>query len=168
MKFENRTRKTVLVRSRIAAVVAGAFALGGVTGSANAFRIDTGNDDVTVNFDNQIRYNLGVRAESINPAFGNSVSTDASEYFADKGDVMTNRLDLLTELDVSYKKKFGFRVSGAAWNNFAYNDGPKANPALAGAPSEYLNGKYNAYTDRFVKGPSGEILDAFLFANFDS
>jgi hypothetical protein len=157
----------MLKPTRIAALVAGACAFAGMMGTAHAFKIDTGNDDVTVNFDNQVRYNLGVRAEKINPAFGNAVSTDASEYFASRGDVLMNRLDLLSELDVSYKKKFGFRLSGAAWNDFAYNSGPKSNPAL-GAPSEYRNGEYNSYVKRFIKGPSGELLDAFVFANFDA
>jgi hypothetical protein len=33
-------------------------------GTAYAFEIDTGNPDVTLRWDNTLRYNLGVRAES--------------------------------------------------------------------------------------------------------
>ena len=32
----------------------------------------------------------------------------------DKG-LISNRVDILSAFDLSYKRKYGFRVSGAAW-----------------------------------------------------
>ena len=65
-------------------------------------------------------------------------------------------------------KRFGARLSAAGWYDFAYNDDSKTNPNLpfTQIPS-YINKKYSTYTNRFYQGPSGEFLDAFVFAGFD-
>jgi hypothetical protein len=157
-------------------------------GSARAFEVPTGNPDWSVRWDNTIRYNLGWRVESRDQAIGNSIIADEGTYSFDKGDIVQNRLDLLTELDVVYKRMVGFRVSAAGWYDNAY-DGhrPRGNPALVvpnlpavgpfpplrqalpngGRFTSYDDDRYSPYTDRFYAGPSGEILDAFVFANFD-
>jgi hypothetical protein len=172
-------------RRRVAALaVASALA-----GGAHAFEIGTGNPDWSVRWDNTVRYNLGVRTESRDQAIGNSIIADEGTYSFDRGDIVQNRLDLLTELDVVYKRMFGFRVSAAGWYDNAY-DGhrPRGNPALVvpnlpaagpfpplrqalpngGQFLSYDNGEYSPYTERYYAGPSGEILDAFVFANFDA
>ena len=35
---------------------------------------------------------------------------------------MSQRLDVLSELDVTYKQKAGFRVSANSWYDHAYDD----------------------------------------------
>jgi hypothetical protein len=154
-KQEQRLRPAAL-----AAAVALAWAV-----PAHAFEIDTGNPDIKLRFDNQVRYVVGVRGEKINPAFGNSPTYDETEYKFDKGDVMTNRFDLLSEFDVSYKEKFGGRVSAAAWKDFAYNGKAERNPSLP-FPGSYANDEYTSTTKRFYR-QGGELLDAFVFGNFD-
>jgi hypothetical protein len=109
-----------------------------------------------------------VRAE--NPdTVGNNPAFDEGEYrFADAGDIVTNRLDLLSEFDLIYKRYHGFRVSGAAWYDHAYRDGEAhRNPDLEAVPGSYVNDKYSSYTKRYYKGASGEILDAFVFSRLD-
>jgi hypothetical protein len=159
-----------------------------VAGSAHAFEVPIGDPDWSVRWDNTVRYNIGWRVESRDPAIGNSPIADEGTYSFDKGDIVQNRLDLLSELDVVYKRMFGFRVSAAGWYDNAY-DGhrPRGNPALVvpnlpasgpfpplrqalpngGQFVSYDNGEYSPYTERYYAGPSGEILDAFVFANFD-
>ncbi len=44
---------------------------------------------------------------------------------------MTNRLDLLSEFDFVYQRKYGFRASYAAWKDFAYNSLDNTNTATA-------------------------------------
>ena len=170
----------------VALAVASALA---VSGPVRALEIDTGNPDVSVRWDNTFRYNLGVRAESRNDAIGNSIIADEGTYSFDSGSIVQNRLDVLTELDVVYKKKFGFRLSAAGWYDNAYDGhNPRGNPALVvpnlpasgpfpslrqalpngGQFVSYDNGNYSSTTERFYAGPSGEILDAFVFANFDA
>jgi hypothetical protein len=137
-------------------------------GNAMAFEFDTGNPDVTVRWDNTVRYNVATRMEGRNNTIGNTTLFDEGDYSFDKHDVVANRLDLLSELDVVYQKKYGFRVSAAGWVDGAYDSNSKANPALPPITNSYINRQYSDYTKRFYRGPSGEILDAFVFAGFDA
>lgn len=136
--------------------------------SARAFEFDTGNSDVSVRWDNTVRYNLGQRVDARDQKIGNSAVSDEGTYSFDKGDTVTNRLDLLSELDVVYKNRMGFRASAAGWYDNAYGDMSQSNPnpPLVTIPS-YENHQYSPYTKRFYQGPSGELMDAFVFGKFD-
>ncbi|MDL9997501.1 DUF1302 domain-containing protein [Variovorax sp. J22P240] len=146
------------------AVLAAVFA----TDAAHGFEINTGNPDLEVRWDNTVRLNYGNRVESRDPKIGNNVVSDEGTYSFDRGDAVTKRLDLLTELDVVYKKNFGARVSAAGWYDGAYGDNSQTNPLppLSNIPS-YINKRYSDYTSRFYQGPSGEVLDAFVFGGTD-
>jgi hypothetical protein len=148
--------------------VAAAVAAALQGGSALAFEVKTGNPDLSIRFDNTVRYNLGVRVEERDSKIGNSAVADEGTYSFDKNDVVANRFDLLSELDVIWKKNYGFRASGAAWWDGAYDGKSKGNPnpPLAGIPS-YVGNRYSAYINRYYQGFSGELLDAFVFAGFD-
>lgn len=133
------------------------------SGSAFAFSIDTGNDDLTVRFDNTVKYNIGWRMEDRDQTLVNTPNFATSTLSHGKGDVVTNRVDILTEFDVIYKEDHGFRVSAAGWNDFAYDEKVKINPNAIGAlyPNNKLSNKAERYYHR-----SGEILDAFVFTKF--
>lgn len=153
-------------RQSVIAVAATTLAMGS---SAFAFEFDTGNPDLQVRWDNTLRYNIATRVEQRDSKIGNSALSDEGTYSFDKGDLVANRLDLLTELDVVYKGKTGFRVSAAGWYDAAYGDRSETNPnAPFTAIPSYANREYSDYTKRFYKGPSGELLDAFVFANFEA
>jgi hypothetical protein len=148
----------------------------------HAFEVDTGNPDVAVRFDNTIKYNYGVRTESAHDRIlGTPNANDGDYNFRKAGTNIANRLDLLTELDVVFKSSFGFRVSAASWYDRAYeNVGSNSNPYVngngdtsgilvprAGAPATGAFGSphLSNYAQRYYTGPSGEILDAFVFAS---
>lgn len=146
--------------------------------SANAFDIDLGNPDMTLRWDNTLRYNVGFRAEDCDKNIcGNDAGAgDVTAYqsdrkFADAGDIVTNRIDILTEADFVYKGRHGARVSASGWYDHAYNGDVEGDRALdasgmgtgAGADGE----GYSRYTKRWNHGPSGEFLDAFVFTGFD-
>lgn len=133
---------------------------------AGAMEIETGVPKLSVRWDNIIRYNLGVRLEDQDQRLLNSVSYDESDSKFGKRDIVTNRLDLLTEIDLNYDGKVGARVSGAAWYDHAYRNGTVRSTAPGNIPTSYLNNTYSHQVDRFVHGPSGELLDAFLWTNF--
>jgi len=143
-----------------------AMAMLGAGGNAAAFNIDTGNDDIEMRWDNTVRYNVGSRVKDRNPLIANNPNSDEGTYSFSKGDVVTNRFDLLSEFDFSYKKMLGFRLSGAAWYDAAYSGDSGYNPKYRNLTS-YDNAQYSNHTRRFYEGPSGELLDAFVFANFD-
>lgn len=152
-------------------------------GCAFAFEVPTGNPDLTLRWDNTVRYNVGVRAQNAQGRIGlagpgPAYTFDESDYlFADRGDVISNRLDLLSEIDLRFRNRFGARVSAAAWYDAAYDGkNPTVAPASAlppgaAAPSaggtSYGGGRFSPYTKRFYAGPSGEILDAYVYGGFD-
>lgn len=163
------TRRQGLTPKLRTPAIAAAVAMLSMGGSAHAFEIDTGNPDLQVRWDNTLRYNIAARVGSRDSKIGNSVLTDEGTYSFDRGELVANRLDLLTELDLIYKGSTGFRVSAAGWFDAAYGDSSQSNPNLPFSmiPS-YANNEYSNYTKRFYRGPSGEVLDAFVFANFDA
>lgn len=153
---------------------------------AHAFDIDTGNPDWTARLDNTVKYNYGVRTEGADKRMlGTPNNNDGDYNFRKAGTNITNRVDLLTEMDVVYKNSMGFRVSAASWYDKAYdNTGSNSNPfvngndsrsglvandtrlGLAGVTQDNVgNGSSHLsnYAQRYYSGPSGEILDAFVF-----
>lgn len=158
----NRTKKRRLALK----LAMSGLALYGVAGSGLAADIDVGNPDISMQWGNTLRYNVGVRAEGRNPGWETSgIASSQARY--DKGDIVINRADWLTELDVSYKGMAGFRLSGSAWYNAEF-DRQVGVPPGRDAFGNYIGNRFSDYTKRFQGGPSGEILDAYVFTNFDA
>jgi hypothetical protein len=156
-------RKVKFARAAVAVLP---VALG--MGAAQAFEIDSGNPDVVIRLDNSVRYNLGVRTQSQNSMIINNNNVDDSDRNFKRGSLVANRLDLLSEFDVVYQKSFGGRVSGAAWYDAAYSNLDNTNVATS---NHLQNGQaalgLSDTTKRYYLGPSGELLDAFVFGKFD-
>jgi len=136
---------------------------------ACAFVIDTNNPDVKLRFDNTIRYNASWRVEKQDKDIVNNARGlyDESDLKFDRGDMVQNRLDVLTELDMVYKDSMGFRVSAATWYDDAYkDDNVKTNGN--GLQTSYDGDHYSSTTERYYRGLSGEILDAFVFGRFNA
>ena len=150
--------------------------------AANAMEVDTGNEDFAIRFDNTVKYNYGVRTEGADKRLlGTPNNNDGDYNFRKAGTNITNRVDLLSELDVVYQNKTGFRVSTASWYDKAYdNAGSNSNPfangnddfssiagfgGRPGAPAVFGSPHLSNYAQRYYSGPSGEVLDAFVFYN---
>lgn len=127
--------------------------------------IDVGNPDLKVRWDNTLRYNLGFRMENQDSRILASNSYDESDAKFAKNDVVTNRFDLLSEIDLNYQSRFGARVSATAWYDNAYRNRTVKSPA--GGVTSYFGNEYNAKVKRYLNGPSGEFLDAFVWSNFN-
>ena len=146
--------------------IAATLALG--AGEASAFDVNTGNPDLAIRFDNTVRLNYGVRVESRDSKIGNSALSDEGDYSFDKNDAIAKRFDLLSEFDLIYKKRYGLRVSGAAWYDFAYDSGTsRSNPnaPLVNIPS-YVGNQYSSTVKRLYRD-GAEVLDAFIFGGVD-
>ncbi len=175
------------------AAIAGAVAsIAVASGGAQAFEFKT-NPDLNVRWDNTLKYTLGVRVQDIDdrvvaPNIPLGRLADDADLGWERGDITTNRVDVLSEFDFVWKDKYGFRVSGAAWYDHSYRDGTN-HPGY----NEYMNpitpanlppGTYDGfYSDTWgsIANPPGELsddakfrsyrgaelLDAFVFANFD-
>ncbi|MBA5607013.1 DUF1302 domain-containing protein [Duganella sp. FT3S] len=135
--------------------------------SAGAGEIDTGNADLSIRFDNTVKYNYARRVVSQNADILRSPNYDDGDRNFDKGTV-GNRLDLLSEFDVVWQKRMGMRVSAAAWYDAAYD---KLDNASVATSNHIENGKpalgLSDYARRYHKGLSGEVLDAFVFSSFE-
>jgi hypothetical protein len=163
--FEHRTRAR---RTFAPSTMAVAAALALSAGATQAIEIATGNPDLTVRWDNSVRLNLATRVESRDDKIGNSALSDEGTYSFDKGDMVAQRFDLLSEFDIFYKKRFGARLSATAWYDGAYSGTSRSNPnaPLTNIPS-YIGKQYSSTVKRLYRGGTGEIMDAFVFGGVD-
>ncbi|MBD9679477.1 DUF1302 domain-containing protein [Pseudomonas sp. PDM18] len=138
--------------------------------TAHAVEIDTGNDDLKLRFDNTFRYNLGKRVENQSTPILKNPNYDDGDRNFKKNSIVNNRLDILSESDLVYKDKYGARMSAALWYDDAYSGGLD-NDSLATSNHLGSDGKpalgLSRYANRYYEGPSGEILDAFVFGTFN-
>ena len=153
-----------LRRAVLAASLAALFA-----GPVGAFELPEVHPDLEMRWDNTFRYNLGGRAQGQDNAILGNVNADDGDRNFGNGSLVTNRLDILSEFDVVWRKSYGARFSAALWYDNAYSsldnrNNATANTLVNGLP---VAGQLSPYTKRYAKGPSAEWLDAFAFANFD-
>lgn len=151
-------------KHRAALAITAAIATMGAAGAARAHQFDTRNPELSISWDNTIRYNLGVRVEDRERAIANSANNDEGDFSFSKGQVTTNRVDLMSELQVDYMRDMGLRVSAAAWGDAAFNSDARSNPVLA-ARGSYLNNRFSDYTRKYYRA-GGELLDAYAYKNF--
>jgi hypothetical protein len=154
------------------ATAAIALQLGAVDVS-RAAEIDTGNADVKLRWDNTVKYSAAARVASRDDvlvtddpsANRNTINLDDGDRNFDKG-LISNRFDLLSEADLSFKNNFGARVSAAAWYDTVYN---RDNSNDAPGRVNQTSVPFNEFTDdtRRLHGRKAEFLDAFVFANGD-
>jgi hypothetical protein len=139
----------------------------GVWSTAEAFVI-IDEEGVALRWDNTIRYNYGIRTRSPQGCILNSPNYDDGDRNFSHGTI-ANRLDVLSEMDLVYKKSYGVRVSGAFWYDQRYRD-PLDNTSVA--TSNHLENGSQALglsdqAKRLYRGPEGELLDAFVFGKVD-
>lgn len=157
MSIARRRDQSPLGAALLLAALAGAS-------SSQAAKIETGVPGLGLRFDTTLRYNLGVRAESQDERILRNQTYDESDLKFGRGDIVTNRLDLLGEVDLNYRNLVGARVSFAAWYDDAYKDRSVSTYA-PGYASSYSGNRYTSEVSRFVNGPSAEFLDAFVWSN---
>jgi hypothetical protein len=133
--------------------------------SASALEIDTGNPDWTLRWDNTVKYSLMQRLKDASPTLSAQVPLTVNQDDGDnnfrKG-LVSNRLDLLTELDLA-GPGYGARISGAAWYDSVYN-GKTDN---TGFTANHRPGSEFATETRDLMGRKAELLDAFVYGKFD-
>jgi hypothetical protein len=149
----------------------GAIALAvGAALPARAFEIETGDTELKLRWDNTVKYSTAARLDQRSPGLSQSVFgptgvVGANNSNQDDGDnnfsrgIVSNRLDLLSEFDASWRGH-GMRLSGAAWYDAYYNRGNQNTTRTANhVPS-------NEFPDetREVMGRKAELLDAFVYA----
>ncbi|MBT8338478.1 MAG: DUF1302 family protein [Desulfatitalea sp.] len=134
-----------------------------------ALRIETGNDDLEVRWDNNLKYSAMFRVASkideltLEDAAGTNspLSSDDGNRNFDPG-LVSNRVSLLSEFDIGYKRMIGIRLSGAAWYDHVYN---QSNDHDAPGRSNTLSVPYDEFLETTEKlhGRDAELLDYFAW-----
>lgn len=136
--------------------------------TAHAVSIDTGVEDLTLNLDNTVKYSAAARLKSASDTLVANPNFDDGDRNFSTG-LISNRLDLLSELDLVYAKRFGLRLSGAAWYDQVYNSS-NDNPGFAGGAypnqTSVASDRFTAATKR-LHGRKVDLLDAFVFGSVD-
>ena len=131
---------------------------------AQAYEIDVGNPDVKTHWDNTVKYSVGYRLKDPSSVLIASPNADDGDRNFKKG-LMTNRVDLLSEFDLSYQQ-IGFRVSGAAWYDQIYHNSTGNDSPMTGNASSVASSQFTGATANLMGG-MGELLDAFFYAKGD-
>jgi hypothetical protein len=150
-----------------------------IASNAHAVDLSPADSDWSIRWDNTVKASTIYRLHDADPALVDSVrllvpGVPASAFpqaldfnagddnFRRKG-IVSKRVDLLSELDLVYRKDYGLRVSGAAWYDAAYRGTTAAtDPANGQTPSNEF-----ADSTRKLAGGKAEVLDAFVFGGFD-
>lgn len=131
--------------------------------SAYAFNIETGHSDLRASLDNTVKYSTAFRTQEASS--GLTEGSEADNF--NDGDnnfgkgLVSNRLDLFSEFDLSYKD-YGIRISGAAWHDDVYHhDTDNTSTTSNHSPA-------NEFSDvtKEIMGGDAEILDAFVYGRF--
>jgi hypothetical protein len=149
------------------------FAVILTAGSASAGQIETDIPDLKLRWDNTVKYSSAYRLKNADSGLlGNPNLSDGDTNFRKRG-IVSNRADLLSELEASYQQ-FGVRLSGAAWYDTVYNRhndnntagafGPGTSAVNTADPSNPTG--FGSYTRR-VHGRNAELLDALVSSRFD-
>lgn len=114
--------------------------------------------DWKVNWNNTFKYGASYRLKSADPTLLASPNGDDGDRNFGKG-LISNRLELLSELDAAHQQGFGVRVSAAAWYDTVYNKSTD-NPGITAnhVPASEFTDK-----TRTLLGRKAELRDTFVF-----
>ena len=137
--------------------------------AAQAFEIDTGVPDLHWRWDNTLKYSAAWRVQGRDDNVSGPSAANLNPNL-DDGDrnfhrgMISNRVDLLSEMDVKYQN-VGARVSAAAWYDTIYN---RANANDSPATANPFSVPHDRFTNatRDLQGRKAEFLDSFVFGKF--
>lgn len=149
-------------RKALPLAIAAMAGLGGAA-PAMAFEIESGNPDVKMRWDNTVKYSNAWRLEDRSRTLTSDINQDDGNRNFGRG-LISNRIDLLSEFDFSYKGSYGLRLSGAGWYDTVYQ---RSNDNNSPATINQLSRPSDEFVDatRDLHGGRAEWLDAFVYAN---
>ena len=146
-----------------------------ISSQAVAFEFSNTPEDLKIRWDNTVKFNVVSR---VNKADDQVTQRSTGFWLADDADLsvdrsslglVSTRLDVLSEMDIIWRRDFGMRIGGSGWYDPQYKDDENDHPGdrnISWASPSADVGEFNhAAEDLHYAG--GELLDAFVFANFD-
>jgi hypothetical protein len=157
-------KKREAARGELVFLLALSYLMGGGS-AAYAFSIDTADPDWKVRWDNTVKYSAAFRTRDRSGNLSSDPNQDDGDRNFNTG-LISNRLDVLSELDASFRNQFGVRFSGAGWYDSVYNSSNDNNsPATVNHFSTSPN--TFAHAARDIEGRYTELLDGFAYAGGD-
>jgi len=135
-----------------------------ISPGVQAFEIDSAIPDLRLRWDNTIKYSNATRVKHASDQLTSKPNHDDGDRNFSRG-LVSNRFDLLSELDVTYKN-LGARVSGAGWYDSVYNRANDNNSPTTANAFSVDHDEFTRATEK-LHGRKGELLDAFVFARFN-
>lgn len=144
--------------------------------AAMAMEIPVADSDVKVRWDNTVKYSVMYRLNNPSEKIAGGDAMVGPPPFLNPGrqlddgnrnfrrGVVSNRVDLFSELDLAYKN-MGMRLSGAAWYDDVYHRG-NDNRSDSVNSTSVPAGKFTRGT-RDMVGTKAELLDAFVYFKSD-
>ena len=160
-KFSKTNFKVALLSTSIS------ISLSSVAFNANAFQVDVENRDLSIRLDSNLKYSNAWRIKNVDEKVASTSTNpnlDDGDRNFDKG-LISNRVDLLSELDVAYKN-LGFRASAAAWYDSVYTSGNDNDGAGVINSASVGAGDFTSKTTS-LHGRKAELLDAFVYGRTD-
>jgi len=139
------------------ATLLAALALWCVTAHAVEFPTES---DVHVRWDNTIKYSDAFRVKQRDQYLLSSSNQDDGDQNFARG-MISNRLDLLSEFDVSFHD-YGLSASAAGWYDSVYNGSNDNHSPATFNPVSVSNTHFPADT-RDINGRYAEFLNAFVY-----
>lgn len=127
---------------------------------AHAADVTEENDNFKVFWTNTVKYSAGFRLQDPSATLLANPNADDSNRNFSKG-LMSNRIDLLSELDVVSRSGLGARLSAAGWYDSIYNNG-NSNPGTSVNQTSVAANQFTNKT-RELMGGQVEMRDAFIF-----
>lgn len=149
------------LRQRFRVVPIAAVALASSSAMAYDFSLDNG---VQGQWDTTVKYSVGARLGDQNSTLTSDVNGDDGDRNFKEGKLITNRTDIVSELDAKYGT-FGISVSADAWYDQVYN---KSNYNNSPGTSNNISVPYNQFTSatQDLSGRRIELLNAFVSDKF--
>ncbi|MGP3618729.1 DUF1302 domain-containing protein [Pseudomonas aeruginosa] len=126
------------------------------------------NEHFQIRWDNTVKYQVGQRTEAPSSFNKRDININDGTQAFNKHDLITNRLDILSEFDLTLKDaaNSGLRISAAAWYDNVYNRDHRRIPAASYNMSTVDNDEFSAQA-KDQAGRDVELLDAFIHSGID-
>ena len=145
-----------------AAILSMALATISLSSPVRAAQFDVG--EVDVNWTNTLKYSLGSRLGEPNDKNLANANVDDPDRNFDKGSLIMNRFDWLSEFNARWKN-FGLSLSGAAWYDNVYNRSNDNNSPVTFNPYSVSNDHFTDQTEKWA-GKKIELMNAFVSGQF--
>ncbi|AZP72952.1 DUF1302 family protein [Pseudomonas poae] len=162
--LQRQTRKVLQPLNGISLGL-GLLLTAGVAPVVSAITLDI-NPEIEADWTNTLKYSLGARTGSKNKTNLNNSNADDSERNFDRGSLVMNRVDWLSELNFKYQN-YSLNLSGAGWYDNVYNSSNENDSPSTANAFTASNDHYTSDARKWA-GRDFELMNAFVGAQYDA